>query len=224
MSHKGRIAMLAVASAVVMSIAAAPASAYSITENFKNWVVAGSLTPKKLNQQVTLPEGSAFTGSARIEWTDILFKDVKGTVTGTVSVPPFKTTINFLGVPTEVGVTFTQVGAPKGVITASTSCATRGACLTMTVPTDANLGIDAAGLLGVDVPTHCETSEPVKFALSDTLTLAELLVKGPRFSGTTTIPPMTCKGLLGLEGVVLGPLLSELMSGPENPYALSITP
>ncbi|HEY4812220.1 MAG TPA: hypothetical protein VIH71_14295 [Solirubrobacteraceae bacterium] len=59
------------------------------------------------------------------------------------------------------------------------------------------------------------------FSLKTTLTLGELLDVGPHFTGTTTIPPITCEGPSGL---VLGTLITGLMSGPENPYELYIAP
>jgi hypothetical protein len=89
------------------------------------------------------------------------------------------------------------------------------------VTSKAIIGITVVGLLGIDVPTECHTSEPVVFNLSTTLTLGELLDVGPHFSGTTTIPSIKCEGLSGL---VLGALITELMSGSENPYALYIAP
>jgi hypothetical protein len=49
--------------------------------------------------------------------------------------------------------------------------------------------------------------------------LAELLTVGPHFTGTTTIPPIRCDGLTGL---AVGPVLTTVMSGPDNPYALNL--
>ena len=74
------------------------------------------------------------------------------------------------------------------------------------------------GILAIEAPTQCVTSEPVTLALTDDETDKEVLEKA-NFSGTTTIPPMTCEGLAGL---VEGPALTALMSGPENPFVLGI--
>ncbi len=192
--------------------------------NAHGLVVSGSLTPKKLNQPVTLPEGSTFNGSAEIEYLNYL-EDISGTIQGTVSAPPFNATINLLGVPSAVGVTFTQVGpgdgtiaeAPQGDCKAEPEAET---CLTLSVPTKAKVGITAVGVLGIKVPTHCETTAPIAFALLTHLSLFGLEVYGPHFAGTTTIPSIACEGL---EGVLLGPVLTAAMSGPENPYVLNIT-
>jgi hypothetical protein len=207
-----------------MSLAAAPAWA-GFSTSFVNWAVSGSLTPKKLNEPVVLPKGSTFNGVAEIG--TLTPTELEGTVIGALYVPPFKTTLKLAGlVPSEVGVTFTEVGKSTGTMSlgAPGACAGSpysGECATMKVTSKATIGITVVGLLGIDVPTECHTSEPVVFNLSTTLTLGELLNVGPHFTGTTTIPSVKCEGLSGL---VLGALLTELMSGPENPYALYIAP
>ena len=69
------------------------------------------------------------------------------------------------------------------------------------------------------MPTHCATSEPVHFLLVEHVSFLELVVKGTHFTGEVTIPPMKCEGL---EGLVLSGLMTELISGPENQFELSI--
>ena len=213
--------------------ASAAVGVVHLNETFSNWVVSGTLTDKKLDQPVQLPEGSTFNGSSELEL--IISEEegvgpvVSGTVTGHVFVPPFDASLNLLVVPTTVGVTFTQVGQTEGTIasTEEVNCAgakgvsgSRG-CVTLGVPTRAILGITEVGLLGVETPTHCETIEPVTLPLSADVPLTELLSAGAHFTGTATIPPMRCDGL---SGVAVGAALTTLMSGPGNPYALAISP
>src|SRR5271155_1561091 len=116
----GRIVALAASlGAIGAMLLAATASAETLVDHqeFENWVVAGSLTPKKLNEPVVLPEGSTFNGKGEITYTGD-FEDIAGTVTGTVAVPPFKASLALLGVvPTTVGVTFQEVGNSEGTIT-----------------------------------------------------------------------------------------------------------
>ncbi len=227
MSHRTRgFTALAAVVAVVCSacVLAATASAITIPYTFNNWAVWGSLTPKKLNEPVVLPKGSTFNGTSLLTTTPT---ELSGTVTGKIFVPPFNTTVKLGGaVPTEVGVTFTQVGPAEGslVQTSTANCAGShfgGLCVTLSVATKADIGITETGLLGIDVPSECETSEPVSFSLSATLPLSQLLDEGPAFKGVVTIPSIKCGGLSGL---ALGVLLTELMSGPENPYSLHIGP
>jgi hypothetical protein len=221
-----RVAAVAAALAVTgtTSLAAAPAWA-GFSTSFVNWAVSGTLTPKKLNEPVTLPKGSTFNGVADI--ATLSPTELSGTVKGSLYVPPFKTTLKLAGlIPSEVGVTFTEAGASEGTMSFAPASACAGSpyagqCATMSVTSKAIVGIDVVGLLGIDVPTQCQTSEPVTFDLKTTLTLGELLDVGPHFTGTTTIPTISCEGPSGL---VLGTLVTSLMSGPENPYALYIAP
>jgi hypothetical protein len=211
-----------------MSFATAPASAgIKIHQVFTNWVVSGSLTPKKLNEPVVLPKGSTFNGEANVE-----IPGFHGTITGTVFVPPWNATVKLLGlVPSTVGLTFKQIGNAEGTVVpdpeAAVDCPNANPeeggslCVTVSVPTKANLGITVVGLLGINVPTQCETAEPITLPLSTHLTVRELFVSGPRFKGTATIPPIKCEGL---SGIALGLLLTTLISGPENPYAIGIAP
>jgi hypothetical protein len=226
MSRKMCIAALVVAVGCVgsMSVLATQASAITLPYAFNNWAVWGYLTPKKLNEPVVLPKGSTFNGVSELTSTPT---ELFGTVKGNIYVPPFNTSLKLAGVvPTTVGVTFTEVGESEGTLTEApaTDCtSTRfgGQCMNLHVTSKADIGITETGLLGIDVPTKCETSEPVVFSLDTTLPLSQLLDAGPSFTGTTTIPSIKCGGL---SGVALGVLLTGLMSGPENPYELNLGP
>lgn len=232
-----RIAALAASLGAIgaMSVAATPASAIpTVTQQFENWVVTGSLTPKKLNEPVVLPQGSTFNGSATITYTGN-YENIAGTATGIVAVPPFKASLALLGiVPTTVGVTFQQVGKSEGTITPgelTPACPAHSGvsqCVNMSVISNVNVGITMLGTsveaggasLGVSATTNCVTSEPISFHLSTQITLPKLLVWGPQFTGTTTVPPLKCEGP---EAILLAPVLSAVMSGPDNPYELAIT-
>jgi hypothetical protein len=218
-----------------MALAATPASAITctgpclhITPKFNNWVVSGSLTAAKSSQTVTLPEGSTFNGKGELILENPTGERalVNGTITGTVSVPPFNTilTLPILEVPTPVstGIKFTQVGEAVGTVAPATGCTEEFACVSTTVPTKANVGFTVVGVLGIQVPTHCETSKPLQLNLKGgPQTLFEVVTKGLSFQGTTTIPPIKCEGL---EGLLLAPVLTLALSGPNNPYSISIKP
>jgi hypothetical protein len=220
-----RLVALAATLVVVggMSVAAAPAFA-GITLTLTNHAVSGYLTPKKLGEPVVLPKHSTFNGTANLA-TVPPTPDWGGTLTGSLTVPPFETSLKLGGaVPSNVGVTFTEVGTSEGTIgeAPAADCpepALPGPCAQMKVTSRAIIGITEVGLLGIGVPVHCETSEPVVFNLNTDLTFEEVTEIGPHFSGTVTIPSISCSGL---EGVLVGPLLTTLMSGPENPYSLYI--
>lgn len=205
------VGMLAAVGA--LSLATTSASAFTIKSSFTNWVVSGTLTAKKLNQTITLPEGSTFNGEASVELATIT-----GTVTGVVAIPPFNTTLKILGIPATVGLTFTQVGTVAGSIEPSK---TEPKDVILSVPTNANIGFTTVSILGLTIPTSCETSKPASLPLKDELTLVELLTVGSHFTGTTSFPSVRCGGLLG---PIEGALLTTLFSGPNNPFAIAITP
>ena len=65
-----------------------------------------------------------------------------------------------------------------------------------------------------------EKPRSAALTLVDNLTREELLTKGWSVAGTTTLPRFQCEG--GFLGSLLGALLTALLSGPENPYSMSI--
>lgn len=230
---RSSIVVAILAATATMAVAATPASAISFrtTTVFTNWVVSGSLTATKSQQTVVLPEGSTFNGSGELLVESVQEENVgtvvlvNGTLTGSVFVPPFNATVTLpiLGTPTPVtmGITFTQAGPTEGIIKPATGCEGTPAegCLNLTATSKANVGFSVVGILGIKVPLHCETSEPIELPLTDTLRLHEIITVGTHFKGTTTIPPIKCPGL---QGVVLGPALTTALSGPDNPFSLSI--
>jgi hypothetical protein len=219
-----RIAVIAatLVGVATMFVTAAPASA-GLVLPFENWAVWGSVTDKKLNETITLPKGATFNGSANL--TTVTDTEIVGTLGGSLFVPPFKAKLKLGGlVPIEVGVTLTQVGESEGTISTvpPANCGrTRygGVCTTLSITSKAVLGISGAGIGGVELPTECQTAEPLVLHLSDTLPFGD--VSEPHFAGIVTIPSVTCNGL---DGLVLGPVVTALMSGPENPYVLNIGP
>jgi hypothetical protein len=217
------VAIVAVVGALAVGATSASAFTSKLKFPLENWAVSGSLTDKKLNEPVVLPKGSAFNGEALITLTET---EAFGTMAGNLTVPPFHAKLKLAGlVPTEVGVTLTQVEETQAEILAEprSDCVTSPSqwCVKVQAVAKANIGLTMVGVFGLEVPTHCETTEPVDLPLSSTLTFTELQEVGPRFSGTATIPSIACEGL---SGIVVGPLVTAVMSGPDNPFALHIGP
>jgi pimeloyl-ACP methyl ester carboxylesterase len=178
----------------------------------KSWVVSGSLTDKRQGQAITLPEGSAFNGLAELST-----QTGAGSVEGDFSFPPFSSTLRIFGLlPTSFGLTLAQVGPAKGTIGEA-----EAGRETLTLPVKLNLGITSLKILGLTIPTQCATAEPIALDLVTTRTREELLFKGWSFTGTTTLPKIRCEG--GFLGSLFGFVLSSLLSGPENPYAIAVT-
>ncbi len=181
---------------------------------YDNWALAGSLTPSKLGQTITLPQGSTFNGNAQLDR-----KTGAGTVAGNLSVPAF--TASVAGEhrsQLRLAITLTQARALAGVLADSE---TVPGDETLTVPTQLNLDITAVSASGSNYTVQCNTAEPISLTLQDTLTREQVLEKDWSFTGTTAVPKIRCKH--GVRGVVSGALLTKRLSGPASRYALTIT-
>jgi hypothetical protein len=178
-------------------VIAAPASADAVIP-FQNWQVGGTLGLAKLNQNVTLPAGSTFNGSADL---------TTGQISGDVNVPEFTSTVRIFGIPTKVRLQLEEAQPLQGTFSLGA-----GGAVTVNASTSAIIHIRQLGLGFLSVPTTCRTSAPVALPLNGSGSLS-----GLAFDGTTTIPPVTGCGLLG-------PTLSLLLSGPGNAYHLTVSP
>jgi hypothetical protein len=192
---------------------------------FNNWTVSGSLTDKKANQTITLPGGSTFNGGGEIVLEvseEGTLANISGTLTGKLFVPEFSQQLTLAGYSTPITteLSFNEVGTSQGTISKDPTSAEPAAVI-VNVASRANMGLTEVGLLGIQAPVHCITSEPVQFNLLEHTTFDELVNAGPRFAGTVTLPSFTCEGL---QGAVVSPVVSTLLSGPENPYTIAISP
>jgi hypothetical protein len=134
-----------------------------------------------------------------------------------LAVPPFTATLQLFGVlPVHLGLTLSETSPLEGSVTGASAAANE----LLSIPASLNLGVGSVGLLGLTIPTRCATSAPLSFALSDSLSREELLTKGWSFAGTASLPNFRCEG--GFLGELFGRVLSALLSGSENPYAITI--
>jgi len=197
------------------------------------WHVRGTQTFAKLGQTVTLPEGATWTGFGELEIRSPSVRPdmltIQGTEDGNVGVPPFTAPLTILGIKTIVGMTFNPIN-PVHVVAVSAAepglCVNgapqeKATCVVLSSLQKVNFGITSVSISNIKIPTQCETQTPVEYHLSTTLTLLEIIAVGAHFKGTNTVPNFKCGGLYG---GLLGPVLSLLISGPNNPYELVISP
>jgi hypothetical protein len=177
---------------------------------FKEWLLKGSLTDHKLAQTLfTMPEHSTFNGHSTIP----------GELEANTSVPAFKSTVKLFGLlPITLGLTFTEAGPVKGTITSDP--AHTGNELIKATAKD-TIGVTSFTILGLTLATSCQTAEPVSFPLEASETLSQLETSGAKFNGETTLPAFHCTGA---GGNVVALVLTMLVSGPQNPFTLSIEP
>jgi len=199
MSRVRRAILCAIAVLAAAAVLAVPsASAQDVVLPFENYQVGGRLTVKKLDQDIALPAGSTFNGSANLTTNQLH---------GDVFVPEFTSTVRVLGVPTRVTTQLEQVQPVQGTI------ALNGANVSIHATNTAILRIKKLRLGLIGVPTTCRTAEPILLKLDYDGPLAFPMV----FAGETTIPRLTGCGLLG-------PTLGTLLSGPGNAYELTLSP
>ena len=180
-----------------------------IPVKFENWKLSGSLTDHKLNQTINLPEGCTFNGQAT----------VPGSLEANTACPPFKATVKLFGfIPINLGLELVESGPVTGTITGSS---TPGYVLIKATAKD-NIKLTAVGLLGLNIPVSCETAEPVVFPLEATGPALEVIANGTTAKGETTLPSIRCGG--GFLGGLFGAVITELMSGPHNPFTFKIAP
>lgn len=173
-----------------------------------------TLTPKRLGEPIASPQLAywRFDGSGELEGAT-----GEGFLDGRFTVPAYTASVKLLGaLPMQLGIAITQPVLTEGKIKPST--ATPGD-ETLTLPTRVNVAIASVGLLGLKIPTSCQTSSPLTLPLSGEVTREQLLEGGDwTAAGTATLPAFKCQG--GLLGALFGPVLTSLLSGPEAAYNL----
>ena len=179
---------------------------------YQNWTVNGAITDKKLNQAIALPQGSAFNGRGELNT-----ETGAGSVSGGVSIPPFTTTLRPFGLlPVELGMTLTEVGQLEGSISPNEAVP---AAEVLAIPLRLELGITSVSVLGLTIPVTCASSEPMALELADTLSEEGVLSGKWSFAGSTVLPSLNCQH--EFLSPLVGLLLSSMLSGPKNAYALS---
>ncbi len=174
--------------------------------------LSGSLTLKKLGESIALPTESTFKGT-----TEVNSETDTGSVHGHLSFPSFGARLALFGLlPVTLGMSISQVGSLEGAASPSTTEPSEEA---LTLPAKLSFSVTSVGLLGLKIPTSCTTAEPAAFNFASTLTREELVNTDWNFAGTVTVPRFKCSG--GFLGAAFAPILSDVLSGPEDPYALS---
>jgi hypothetical protein len=176
--------------------------------SFSNWKLTGSLTDKKAsNQVINLPSGCTFNGNAT----------VPGPLEASTNCPAFKATLQITGSqPTTLGLELVQSEPVKGTITKA-----GGENVTFKATAKDNLLIKSVTQRGLIFPESCKTKEPVVFPLETTAPSSSLST-GTTFTGQTTIPSIKCTG--GFLGSSFHEVLTKDLSGPNNPFTLTIGP
>jgi hypothetical protein len=198
MSRTRKAALGALTAILATAVVSVPAANADLIIPFKNFQVGGSLTVKKLEQDVNLPAGSTFNGKANL---------TTHRIRGDVFVPEFTSTIEVAGIPTQVTTELEQVQPVRGSLNFDSSA------VHIRSTTTAILHIRKLKLGLVSVPTTCRTADPILLKMN----FDAPLIYPIAFDGVTTIPKLVHCG-------VLGPTLTALMAGPDNPFHITLGP
>jgi hypothetical protein len=186
--------------------------------------VNGFMEIHKLSQNVEL-KGGKFSGTDDL----CLFEPgngIQGSITGgSITFPAFTAPLKLAGQTLEITGEITQFGPGEGTIDrpaggcpGSEFCSPSNELLVeLNVQAKANLSFSNLKIFGLSIPVQCETAKPISLPFVKRLEVLELLFE-TTVTGSTTMPPVACKGILGpLEGLIF----TGLFSGPNNAYSLN---
>jgi hypothetical protein len=162
-----------------------------------DYVIHATTTLKKLNQTVTIPAGE-FKGTIDI---------VTSKLTGTISLPPAKSTVAIAGLPLATATFKTvEVGPVTGKVDFKKLTATATSVFNIQIPSVTPTGLSFVNLVG----NSCTTSTPVSVTMTGSL-------KPPlKFTGTFTVPPLKTCG-------AATPALNLVIPGPGNTFSATAT-
>jgi pimeloyl-ACP methyl ester carboxylesterase len=168
--------------------------------SLKNWTLNGTIHLATLMQDVTLPDKSTFSAETNM---------TKNTITGTLSIPDFASTINVL-LPLSVAMTIESAAPMTG-----TASLDNNGILHINGHMLVNLYINSIDVL---VPLSLKTKTPIDFPIVYDGPVSSLGDGSLTFTGTTTFPEMVDNGFL------INSVFTALMSGPGQKFTFTVTP
>jgi pimeloyl-ACP methyl ester carboxylesterase len=167
------------------------------------WQLKGTVTEKKSGIAIEVPSGSTLSAEGDL---------TNETLTAQLSIPPINQTVSILGIPIKIKGALT----PTGTITGKVSLTNSGV-LSQSAVGDANMLVGSVGVGFFQVPIGCKTTEPIALPLSISEPVNALETGGFGINTEVTVPEFGGCGLFG-------PVLSSLMSGPNNPISITASP
>ncbi len=171
--------------------------------SLKSWPLSGSIGLKTLKQSVALPASSTLTAD-----TDMTAK----TLNGTLAIPDFTTNLKIAGLPADVKLAVTPVGATTGTATLDNN-----GLLHVHGKSLVTIKVVSAGESVLQIPFGCQTATPVSLGIDFDGPVSSLGNGNLTFAGITTFPSMTGCG-------VFSSLFTTLMSGPGQTYSFTVKP
>ncbi len=167
------------------------------------WNLSGAVTEKKSGISLEVPKGATLSAEGDL---------TNEKLTATFTIPPIKQTITVLGLPVQVSGSLTPTGPASGKVSL-----TNEGVLSESAAGSAFMKVGSISLGFLRVPIGCTTSEPIALPLSVSEPVNQLASGGFTTKTEVTVPPFSGCGLFG-------PILTSLMSGPENSITLTAAP
>ena len=168
--------------------------------SLKNWTLNGTIHLATLMQDVTLPAKSTMSAVTNM---------TKNTITGTLSIPDFASTINVL-LPLSVAMTIESAAPMTGTASLDNS-----GNLHINGHMLVNLYINSIDIL---VPLSLKTKTPIDFPIVFDGPVSSLGDGSLTFKGTTTFPDMVN------DWAIINTVFTALMSGPGQKFTFTVTP
>ncbi|MGZ4736045.1 MAG: hypothetical protein ACXV8R_10595 [Acidimicrobiia bacterium] len=200
LTHRAIAAVAAPVVALAASVMAAPPASAADPMFPFDWNINATTHMKKLNQTVTVPQGS-FTGSVDL---------VTGDLTGDIKLPKATSTVQLAGIGL-VTATFkiSQSKPVSGHVDFATFRTTATSVFVIKVVKVSPVLLPIVNLVG----DSCRTSKTVKVTMSGVASLTA----ASTFSGTYTIPPLQNCGLATVA-------LNQVVPGPGNTFTAVASP
>ncbi|WP_020671170.1 hypothetical protein [Amycolatopsis nigrescens] len=195
----GRVLLAAASMPAAAVLGAAPASAAVSAAIKVQYPVNGTSTVKKTGGSMTLGPGTLDT--------TVLTRPGGGDLTGNLALPPARTSFEAGGfIPVKATVTVIPTAPVTGVIAQGVVTTHAEAYIQLS-------DIWVAGIFYTPVGNECKTATPVSMDLKSTGSFT--VFNGGKVAGSYTIPDFkNC--------TIFGPLLTSLVSGPDNTIELTL--
>jgi hypothetical protein len=167
------------------------------------WQLKGSVTEKKSGIAIEVPAGATLSAQGDVTTESL---------TAQLSIPPIDQTVKVLGIPIKIRGSLTPVGTINGKVSLSET-----GVLSQTAVGAANMKVGSVGVGIFTVPIGCTTTEPIQLPLSISEPVNALSTGSFGINTEVTVPEFGGCG-------VFGPVLSSLMSGPNNPINITASP
>ncbi len=169
-----------------------------------NWQISGSVTDAKLGIALKIPAGATLNSEGDV---------TKGTITGTLTVPPINETVTLFGLlPVDIQGELQSTGPLSGKFGLAGS-----GNIEIEASGGATLVTKSLGIAFFKINLGCRTSSPIELPLKLDESANAFYTGSASITDTVTIPSFTGCG-------IFSPVTTALLSGPGNTVSITAAP